>query len=457
MPPRKKKAQEDSGIVSMPLVNPNAAGIDVGSTMHSVAVPDGRDHERVRTFGAMTCDLQAIVDWLHHCNIDTVAMESTGIYWKSLFGMLVRHGFEVYLVNAKEIRNVSGRKTDEEDALWIQKLHSCGLLKSSYLPDDEQETLRTLVRYRKTLVEDGCRFVQRMQKSLESMNIKIQTIISDITGATGRRIINSILAGERDPRNFLIHIDKRIKANHDTIVKSLQGNWREEHLFIIKESYEFYNIYQDRIAACDAQIKKQLEIIEALYNDGVVEPGEDTSNRERRTMKKKNKNHPDINMRSFLEKIHGVDVMEIYGLSHVGGLEILAETGTDLSKWETEKHFVSWLNLCPNNKISGGKLISSQIMRKKPNPASMAFRNAANAVQKGNHWLGDYFRRMKAKGGNKYAIVATANKIATIYYKMVRYKKEFNPVDLEQYQEKYKLAKIAFYERKLQDLKKSVA
>jgi transposase len=457
MPPKKRKDKNDSGIVSMPLVNPNAAGIDIGSTLHAVAVPAGRDIVRVKSFGTMTCDLEAIVAWLHYCNIDTVAMESTGIYWKSLFKLLTCRGFEVYLVNAKEVKNVSGRKTDQDDALWIQKLHSCGLLKSSYLPDSEQETLRTLIRYRKSLVEDSSRFIQRIQKSLESMNIKIQTVISDITGATGRRIIESILAGERDPKNFLVHLDKRIKADHDTIVKSLQGNWSDEHLFIVKESYKIYNFYKDCITECDAQIKKQLEALEALQNQGIIEAGNNAFNHERKTLKKRNKNYPDINIREFLEKIHGVDVLEIYGLSHVSALEILAETGTDLSKWETEKHFVSWLNLCPNNKISGGKLISSQVMRKKPNPASQAFRSAANAVQKGNHWLGDYFRRMRSKGGNKYAIVATANKIATIYYKMVRYKKEFNPVDLEQYQEKYKQAKIAFYEKKLLDLKKQVA
>lgn len=453
MPQKKKHTKTNSSIVTMPLVNPNAAGIDIGSTIHAVAVPEGRDTIRVRSFGAMTCDLEDIVMWLQHCKIDTVAMESTGIYWKSLFRILISHGFEVYLVNAKEVKNVSGRKTDEDDALWIQKLHSCGLLRSSYLPEDEQETLRTIVRYRKSLVEDASRFILRLQKSFEAMNIKLHSVISDITGATGRRIIESILAGERNPENFLGYIDKRIKASPETILKSLQGNWRDEHLFIISESYKFYNIYQERIAACDAQIESQLKTLELLQNDGII----DTTAHEWKSSKKKGKNQPDVDIRGFLHKIHGVDVMEIYGLSHIAGLEILAETGTDLSKWETEKHFVSWLNLSPNNKISGGKLISSQIMKKKPNPASIAFRNAANAVQKGNHWLGDFFRRMKSKGGNKYAIVATANKMATIYYKMVRYKKEFQPVNLELYQEKYKLAKIAFYEKKLKELNRSVA
>ncbi|HTM92054.1 MAG TPA: IS110 family transposase, partial [Flavisolibacter sp.] len=390
--PNKKNNKTDPGIVAMPLIHPNAAGIDIGSTLHSVAVPEGRDNIRVKTFGTMTCDLQLIVDWLRYCKIDTVAMESTGIYWKSIFRVLVHNGFEVYLVNAKEVKNVSGKKTDESDALWIQKLHSCGLLKSSYLPSDEQDALRTLVRYRKSLVEDGSRFVQRMQKSLEAMNIKVQTVVRDITGATGRRIVESILEGERNPENFLVHVDKRIKADSESILKSLEGNWREEQLFILKDSFQFYETYQERIAQCDTQIKRQLEAIEALQNEGVIEVKSKKRDPEWKTFKKKNKNYPDINIRTFLKRIHGVDVLEIYGLGHVSALEILAETGSDLSKWETEKHFVSWLNLCPNNKISGGKLISSQVMKKKPNPASMAFRNSANAVQKGNHWLGDYFR-----------------------------------------------------------------
>jgi transposase len=435
----------------MPLVNPNAAGIDVGDTMHAVAVPEGRDEVQVQSFGTMTCDLQAIISWLKKCRVETVAMESTGIYWKPLFSFLVTEGFEVYLVNSKQVRNVSGRKNDEDDARWIQKLHSCGLLKSSFLPDDEQETLRTLVRHRKTLTLDCNRFILRMQKSLELMNIKVHTVIRDITGKTGTGIVEAIINGERKPENFLVYVDRNIKADHQTIVKSLQGNWRSEHLFILKECYHSYRFYKERITVCDAEIERQL----GRYQREVfpnVELDKSVTSKKRAT-----KNKPKFNTTSYLRAILGVDTLAIYGISDISALEILAETGTDMSKWETEKHFVSWLNLCPNNKISGGKMISSMLMKKKPNAASQAFRNAANAVQRSDNWLGDYFRRMKARGGNKYAMVATANKLATIYYKMVRYKQEFNPPDLQEYQQRYKLAKIAYLERKLGELRREAA
>ncbi len=452
----KSKKAKTKNVIEMPVVNPYSAGIDVSDKEHVVAVPEGLATERVKNFGAMTCDIVEVIKWLQECEIETVAMESTGVYWKPLFSMLVRNGFEVYLVNAAHVKNVTGRKTDENDAMWIQKLHSCGLLKSSYLPDDEQEALRTLVRYRRTLVQDSSRFINRMQKSLELMNIKFHTVISDITGQTGKAVIEAILKGERNSVNFLPYIGKRIKADKRTIVKSLEGNWREEHLFTLKESYEMYKIYRLRIAACDAEVEKHLQHYEAKQNEGVIDV-KPVNAKKSTTKKKKDKNHPRFDVRRYLEKIHGVDVLNIYGLSETGGLELLAETGTDLSKWKNENHFVSWLNLCPNNKISGGKLISSTLLKKRPNPASLAFRQAANGVQKSNNSLGDYFRRMKAKGGNKYAIIATANKIARIYYKMVRYKQEFNPMELEAYQQKYKQAKIAYLERKLSQLKKDVA
>lgn len=446
-----KKERSKKKSVSMPLVNPNAAGIDVGDTIHAVAVPEGRDEVRVRTFGSMTCDLQDIATWLRRCNIDTVAMESTGIYWKPLFSMLIQSGFEVFLVNAKQARNVSGRKNDEDDAMWIQKLHSCGLLRSSYLPDDEQEALRTLVRYRKTLTQDCNRFILRMQKALEMMNVKIHTVIRDITGKTGMAIVEAIIKGERDPRKFLAYVDRNIRADRETIVKSLQGNWRSEQLYLLADCYLNYQHYKERIAACDEAIEKQLQHYHRqLFPDATVDTHVSSS-------KRATKNKPKFNTSSYFKAILGTDVTAIFGISDISALEILSETGTDMSKWETSKHFVSWLNLCPNNKISGGKLISSMLLRKTPNVAAQAFRNAANAVQRSDNWLGDYFRRMKAKGGNKYAMVATANKLATIYHKMVSNKTEFSPLDLSEYQQKYKLAKITYLERKLNELRTAAA
>lgn len=451
----KEKKRKGQAVVHMPMVNLYAAGIDISDTEHVIALPEGLSEKRVYIFGAMTCDLHAIADLLTHYEIDTVAMESTGVYWKPLFTVLVERGFEVYLVNAAHVKNVTGRKDDESDAMWLQKLHSCGLLKTSYLPDNEQEALRTLVRFRRTLVQDSSRFINRMQKSLELMNIKFHTVISDITGTSGRAVVEAIIAGERQAENFLPLINYRVKASREEIIKSLQGNWRDEHLFTLTQSYQMYIHYRERIDTCDKQIEKHLQQFEARSNEGEV--GNNVTVPSAKIVKKKDKNHPAINIRRYLQRIHGVDVLDIYGLSDIGGLELLSETGTDLSKWKTEKHFVSWLNICPNNKISGGKVISSNLRKKRSNAACQAFKSAANAVQKSNHWLGDYFRRMKAKGGNKYAIVATANKIATIYYKMVRYKQTFIPVELNQYQHKYRQAKIASLERKLIKLKKEIA
>lgn len=381
-------------------------------------------------------------------------MESTGVYWKPLFSLLLQHNIKVYLVNARHVRNVTGRKNDQLDAQWLQQLHSFGLLNSSYLPEEEQEGLRSLVRYRHTLIQDSSRFVLRMQKSLELMNLKIHTVISDLMGKTGKAIVEAIISGERNAENFIPLIDQRIKTDKAIIVKSLQGTWKEEHLFTLKESYRFYQFYLQEIAACDSAIENQLIQYEAFRQEVNIDlPEKEEQEPSNDKAKKQNKNSPKFNVAHYLKRIHKIDVLAIYGLSDISALEILAETGTDMSKWKNEKHFVSWLNLCPNNKISGGKIISSNILKKKPNLASQAFRTAANSLSKSNHWLGDFFRRMRAKGGHKYAIVATANKIATIYYKMLTQKQEFRPVDLKIYQEKYKNAKIAFLERKLQQLK----
>lgn len=265
---KKKEAIPKQDVVNMPLINPRAAGIDVGGSFHGVAIPEGLFSERVKRFGSMTCDLEDIALWLSEAKITTVALESTGVYWKPLFSLLNKKGFEVYLVNSRQTKNVSCRKNDEDDAMWIQKLHSCGLLKSSYLPDDQQEALRTLVRYRHTLVQDCSRFKNRMQKSLELMNIKFHTLFSDISGKTSIAFIEAILAGERNPKNFLPLVDKRIKASDEDILKSVEGNWRSEHLFTLSQSFEMNKIYLQKIADCDKAIEERLQSYEAFTNDG---------------------------------------------------------------------------------------------------------------------------------------------------------------------------------------------
>ena len=454
---KKKPLKQD--VIHMQVIRPNAAGIDIGDTMHAVAVPPGRDEKPVRSFGAFTCDLIAIVQWLKQCLIDTVAMESTGVYWKPLYALLIAEGFEVYLVNAKQTKNVSGRKTDMSDAAWIQMLHCCGLLKSSFLPDDLTETIRTLVRQRKALLHDSTRCIQRIQKNFELMNLKIHTVISDITGKTGKAIIEAIIAGERKPENFLPLLDERILATEEEILKSMEGNWRSECVFLVKQCYAQYQELLAHIRECDKEIENILQQMAATRNEGIIEPvpaKENKSEELQKTKKKKrkNKNTPRFDVRTYLQQINGVDVLEIFGMSEISALEILSETGTDLSKWPTGNHFVSWMNFCPNNKITGGKLISSMIMKKTPNNAAQAFRAAANGLSRSDNWLGDYFRRMKAKGGHKYAVLATARKLALIYYRMVRYKEAFIEVDMETYKEKQRQAKIGYLEKRLAQLRR---
>ncbi|GAO45746.1 IS110 family transposase [Flavihumibacter petaseus] len=439
--------------VSLPIVHLDAAGIDVSATMHMVAVPEGREKESIRQFGCFTRDLHELATWLKRCGITTVAMESTGVYWRPLFSVLLEYGFDVALVNSRQIKNVSGRKTDKADARWIQKLHSCGLLTSSYLPDEPTEKLRTLVRHRRRLREDASTYVLRMQKSMELMNIKLHSVISDIMGKTGKAIIEAILGGERNPKAFLPLVNGRIKASADTIEQSLTGTWNEEQLFLLAQNYDLHRYIEHKIEVCEKKIEEQLQLQAAMMEEGIIEscptklPTEKAS-RKRYTAK----NAPNFDAHAYLKRIHGVDVTEIYGVSQTSAMEILAETGTHLRQWENEKKFVAWLNLCPNNKITGGKVISSMVMKKKAGNATQAFRAAANSLQRSDHYLGHYFRKMKSKGGNKYAIIATARKMAIIYYKMITEKVAFNPIQMEEYKEKMQADKIAYYQKKIAQL-----
>ena len=443
----KKGKKQESGSLSLAVINPNAAGIDVGAKLMVVAVPAGRDTVCVKEFGCFTCDLESIARWLKQCNIETVAMECTGVYWKNLYMVLTSHGMDVCLANARHTRNVSGKKTDESDAQWIQRLHTCGLLSTSFLPEDTVATLRSLTRHRRSLNQDSTRYILRMKKALEMMNIKFHGLIRDITGKTGIAILESIIAGQRDPQMLLQCVNYRVKASKEDLLKSFEGNWRQEQLFLLTQCYSMYKIYQQQIQICDQQIELALQLIAATKNNGVIE---DTP-----AVKAKQRKQPKFNTQAYLQKIHAVNVLAIYGISDIAGIEILAETGTNLAKWPTQQHFVSWLNLCPNNKISGGKLISSSVLKKNPNAATQAFKYAANGLQRSDHWLGDYFRRMKAKGGNKYALVATARKLAIIYYKMVRYQQAFTPFNNESYKSKFQRTQIAYLERRLAKLKQS--
>lgn len=447
---KKAKQKDPEGL---PIINLHAAGIDVSASSHMVAVPLDSAQESIREFGAFTPDLHEIARWLHDCHVTTVAMESTGVYWRPLYLVLIEAGFEVYLVNARHVKNVTGKKTDQDDARWIQKLHSCALLNSSFLPDEQTERLRTLVRHRNSLIADSNRYELRIQKALELMNIKVHGVLSNLMGKTGRAMLEAIIGGQRDPEQLIEHVDKRVKADHETIKKSLCGHWREEELLLVEQNYSLYKQLHALAEQCERKIDALLAHWSAQLAQEVC-PKEPQPAAKRRTQgKKRANNQPSMSIKERLQRIHGVDVTAIYGISELTALRIFSETGTDLSKWPDEDRFVSWLRLCPNNKISAGKVISSMVMKGKAGYASQAFRQSANALSRSDHWLGDYFRRMRAKAGNKYAIIAVARKLAIIYYKMVRYKQAFKAVDVDEYREKNKAARIKYLEKQLAKIK----
>jgi len=419
------------------LVNLNAAGIDISSKEHVVAVPEDRAEQSVRTFQGFTRNLHQLANWLKECKIETVAMESTGVYWYHLYTILLEYGFDVYLVNAHHVKNVPGRKSDVSDARWIQELHTFGLLRGSFQPDNLTRCLRNHVRQRKSVITQMSTETQRMQKALEQMNIKLNNVIRDINGKTGTAILTSILQGERDPKTLAKHRDGRIKVSEETLIKSLEGNWREEQLFNLKIAYEHYCFLQKQLGQCDIEIEK------------VIGQMSTCSNSEKKVEKttRKQKNGLSFNASQYLYDAYGVDVTQIYGVKQITALTVLSETGSNLEEdFKTEKQFLSWLNLVPNNKITGGKVISSKVKKKK-NKAGQAFRNAANGLWNSQNSLGDYLRRKKAKSGSARAIIATARRIAAIYYKMITKKVEFNPTYLTRNTQKYLQEKLKHLEK----------
>jgi len=407
-----------------PLLYPNAAGIDISSKEHYVAINPGLHEECIKRFGSFTADLISLSKWLTDNHVDTVAMEATGIYWVSLYLILEEAGFDVVLVNAKHVKNVRGKKTDIKDAEWIRQLHSCGLLSNSFQPDAYIRTLRTYMRHRKNLLEMAATHIRMMQKALEQMNIKLHTVIADITGKSGQAIIHAILGGERNPASLIQLLDGRIKANRDDVRKSLEGIWKEEHIFELRQSYDLYHYYRSKIDLCDLKIQSHLNQKSGSTQSIEIE--------EKKRLSKSNKNNLNFDARQILYHITGTDLTRIYGITDTNALEIISEVGLNMTKWPTVKHFTSWLHLAPNNRISGGKLLSSKTGRKK-NKAGQIFKMAAFAVQRGNHWLSAFYHRIKMKAGTPKAIVATARKIAVIFYKLMKEKTSFNPVNIEQY------------------------
>lgn len=412
-----------------------AAGIDISSRDHYVAVPRECCTE-VKVFKSFTPDLHRLAQWLRSLGIRTVAMESTGVYWYHLYTILLDYGLEVYLVNARAVKHVPGRKSDVGDAQWLQHLHACGLLSACYQPDNLTRGLRCYVRQRKDTIKQMSRQVQHMQKALEQMNIKLANVISDITGKTGNAIIGAILGGERDPRVLAAYADKRIKAGRELLLKSLEGNWREEQIFCLELAHRHYCFLQDRLRDCDMAIEDALGRMQERPDSGESEK-----------TKKARKNQPDFNVEGYLYDILGVDVTKIWGIKTVTALTLLSEAGPcPGQKFPTQKQFLAWLNVVPDNRITGGKLISSRVPRKR-NRAGQALREAANGLWNAKNPLGDYLRRKKASSGGPQAIVATARKLGAIYYKMVTEKVEFRPEIMQGEQHSYWQRKLIAMEK----------
>jgi transposase len=413
-----KKANKKIAVVNR-VVEPNAAGIDVGSTEVYVAVPVDRDTQSVQRFSTFTRDLIRLADWLGKCGITSVAMESTGVFWIPLFQLLVDRGFRVCLVNARHVKNVPGRKTDVVDCQWLQYLHCVGLLRASHRPPQHICAIRSVWRHRESLVQMASVHIQHMQKALDQMNLQLHHVISDITGTTGLAIVDAILSGERDPGKLAQLRHERIKASEETIMGALVGDYRSEHLFALRQSLQAYRQYQTWIADCDREIQKQLSHIESKI-DLTHRPLAKAKDRH-----KPRRNEARFDIRTDLYRIFGVDLTEIPGVSSLTAHMLLTEVGPDFSSFPSAAAFASWLGLCPDNRISGGKILSVST-RHVVSRLAIALRMAAQSLHRSQSYLGEYFRRMRARLGTPAAITAAAHKIARILYHLITTRQRYD-------------------------------
>lgn len=409
-------------------VHPHAAGMDIGSRFHVVAVPPDRSPEPVRTFESFTADLHRMVDWLVELGITTVAMESTGVYWIPAFEMLEARGLEVLLVNARHVKNVPGRKTDVHDAVWLQQLHQHGLLRGSFRPAPTLAALRAYLRHRERLLEYAAAHIQHMQKALMLMNVQLHHVVSDITGATGMKIIRAIVAGNHDPATLASYRDIRCQASVETITEALTGHYRAEHVFALRQALELYDCYQAKVAECDQAIEAALASCEQ------ADPEMPLPAARYRT---RQANEPRFDVRTALFQLLGTDLTQLHGFGAYTALRLIGECGTDMTKWPTAKHFTSWLTLAPDNQISGGKLLSTKT-RRSANRAAKILRLAAVNVGKTQTALGAFYRRLAARVGKAKAVTATARKLAVLFYNALRHGMAYQDPGATYYEEQYR-------------------
>lgn len=430
---KRKSVARGTGLpASLKAVHLNAAGIDIGSAEHYVAVPEDRDPQPVRRFECFTADLLRLADWLEQCGIDTVVMESTGVYWIPLFQILETRGFEVKLVNARHVKNLPGRKSDIQDCQWLQQLHTFGLLSASFRPDDQTCVLRSYIRQRDTLIRDAAAHVQRMQKALIQMNIQLHKVISDITGVSGMKIIRAILGGERDPQVLAAMRDHRIRSSPERIAQSLHGDYRPEHLFALEQCLSLYDTYRTMIADCDQRIAQCLGGFDAQ-----VDPALSPLGHPKATHRKPQRNEAHFDLRTHLYRISGVDFTTVTGFDALTVQTILSEVGLDPSKFPSEKHFASWLALCPDNRVTGGEVKSSKT-RKASNRVATALRRAAQSAGNSHTALGAFHRRMRARLGPAKAITATAHKLARIFYRMWTHREPYQDLGADYYERQFR-------------------
>jgi transposase len=431
------------------VLDSHAAGIDVGAAEHWVAVPPDAAADPVRSFGTCTADLQALADWLLACGVTSVALESTGVYWIPLFEVLEARGLQVRLVDARQTRALPGRpKDDVRDCQWIQRLHSCGLLRAAFRPDDQVVVLRSYLRQRQMLIAYASDHIRHLQKALEQLNVKLPEVVADITGVTGMSIIKAILAGERDPVQLAKLRNKHCKQDEATIARALHGNWRPEHLFSLQQALELYEFYQRQLAACDRQLDAQLQTFTDRSGQEPVPP---RAQGKRKNRRKHKGNVPAFDARERLYRLSGVDLTQIEGIEEGTALVVLSEIGLDMDRWPTAKHFCSWLGLCPQHKISGGRILSRKV-RPGGNRAAQAFRLAARGLERSQSALGAFFRRLKSRLGAPKAITAGAHKLARLVYSLLKHGEDYVARGSEAYEREYQARQVRNLTRKAREL-----
>src|SRR5215467_14131755 len=428
---------------ALQVCHPHAAGIDIGEAEPWVAVPPGCAPQPVRRFGTFTADLDALADWLIDCGVTTVAMESTGVYWIPLFELLEARGVQVLLIDPRQAKRAPGRpKTDRLDCKWLQRLHTYGLLAAAFRPDDQVCVLRSYLRHRQMLLTYGAHHIQHMHKALQQMNLKLSQVVSDITGATGMAILKAIIAGERDPLTLAQLRNPHCHHSEDEIAKALQGTWRAEHLFALQQAVELYQFYHQQLTVCDQRLQAHLGSF-VDQSDGQPLPP--------KARRHKKVNEPRFDARTPLYRLAGVDLTTIEGIEENTALIILSEIGTDMHRWPSVKHFCSWLGLCPQHQIAGGKVLSRRV-RPGAHRVTVALRLAARTLHHSQSALGAFFRRMKARLGTPKAITATAHKLARLVYSLLKHGTAYVQQGLEAYEAHYRERTVKAMARHAQTL-----